>query len=78
MKHVVWFIKHQKYCGIDNEKAMKYLGPDEIEENVSKIKTKEEVGTYDLFFSYTITSVVFHCYVCGFISAKTNVPAFGL
>ena len=49
MKHVVWFIKHQKYCGIDDEKSMKYLGPDEIEENVSKIRTKEEVPIHFLF-----------------------------
>ena len=48
MKHVVWFIKHQKYCGIDDEKSMKYLGPDEIEENVSKIRTKEEVPIHFL------------------------------
>ena len=43
LKHVVWFVKHKKFCGIDDEKAMQLLTPTDVEENMAKARLKDEV-----------------------------------
>ena len=47
LKHLVWFVKHYKYCGVDNETAMQILSLTDTEDLVSN-KTKKNSRDIDV------------------------------
>ena len=50
LKHLVWFVKHFKYCGVDDEKAQQLLQVNDVEDDYvdEKENHKEETKETDM------------------------------
>jgi hypothetical protein len=53
LKHLVWFVKHYKYCGIDDIKANEVLKVNDVEERVFK-PVFEKKNSRDMDFLYVL------------------------
>ena len=40
--HVVWFVKHLRYCGSNKEKANEILGPNDVDIRLTNPVQEEE------------------------------------
>ena len=44
LKHLIWFVKHYKYCGEDDQKASEILRIDDIEDDLTVQKENNKVS----------------------------------
>jgi len=51
LKHIVWFVKHVKYCGVDDKKANQLLSPEDVE-----VKSAVEQSRNEEFSSFVVAS----------------------
>ena len=55
LKHIVWFVKHVKYCGVDDKKANQLLSPEDVEVKSAVEQSRNEVTyLYWRCFSFMI------------------------